>query len=82
MSLGNGTLGGRVGSCGFPAQLAPIWNVYGRDGPASESATAVLRKRDRAVPRTICRASEGLYSVKGDGVMSVVMRAANGGRPE
>ncbi|KJA27225.1 hypothetical protein HYPSUDRAFT_35838 [Hypholoma sublateritium FD-334 SS-4] len=72
VSLGNGTLGARVGSCGFPAQLAPMWNVYGREGAGSESVTAVLRKRERGVRRAICRASEGLYSVKADGDMSVV----------
>lgn len=61
VSGGNGILALRAGSSGFPAQLAPRWNVYGRE------VDAVVKRRARGVLRAIRLASAGVYNLKFEG---------------
>lgn len=69
MSGGKGTFFIRFGSCGFPTQLTPMWNVYGRGVRSAGSGLSpvgedVLRKRARGALRAICLARDGLYILK------------------
>lgn len=64
VSGGNGTLASRAGSSGFPAQLAPMWNVYGREVVGVD---AVVKRRARGVLRAISLANAGVYNLNVEG---------------
>ena len=61
VSGGNGILASRAGSSGFPAQLVPRWNVYGRE------VDDVVKRRARGVLQAIRLANAGVYNLKVEG---------------